>query len=136
MPDYSTTFTADETIKCTQKEFKTLCRSMGIKKPESIDDEEALRATHEESALSIEFYPKVSDLFVYGEQYASLDVIPTKFIKELGKVLKLQGRKFLEFGIAYTCSRTCPGSHGGDTFRITDSGKLVMAERSWPKLQG
>ena len=133
MPDYYKTFTAADTFKCSEMEFKTLAKSLGIKKPERIDDEEALRATHEESALSIEFYPKENELYVYGEQYASLDDIPAKFIKELGKLLKLKGLRFLEFGIAYTCSRTCPGSHGGDAFRITDSGKLLMADRSWPE---
>ena len=57
MPDYYTTFTAEETIKCSGKEFNALVKSMGIKKAEKIDDGEALTMTHEESALSVEFSP-------------------------------------------------------------------------------
>jgi hypothetical protein len=133
MPDYYTTFTAEETIKCSGKEFNALVKSMGIKKAEKIDDGEALTMTHEESALSVEFSPKENDLYVYGEQNARVDAIPAKFIKELGKLLKIRKLPFLEFGVAFTCSKARPASHGGDAFRITDGGKLVMAVRTWPE---
>ena len=133
MSDYYTTFTAEETIKCSEEEFNALVKSIGIEKGGKIGGGEVLTATHEESALSVEFSPKENELYVYGEQNASVDAIPAKFIEELGKLLKIRKLPFLEFGVAFTCSKARPGSHGGDAFRITDGGKLVMAERTWPE---
>ena len=131
MSDYYTTFTAEETIKCSEEEFNALVKSIGIEKGVKIDGGEALTATHEESALSVEFSPKENELYIYGEQNASVDAIPAKFIEELGKLLKIRKLPFLEFGVAFTCSKAGPGSHGGDAFRITDGGKLTP---EWKRL--
>jgi len=46
MPDYYTTFTAEETIKCSEEEFNALVKSIGIEKGVKIDGGEALTATH------------------------------------------------------------------------------------------
>jgi hypothetical protein len=133
MSDYYTTFTSEETIKCSEEEFNALVKSIGIEKGGKIGGGEVLTATHEESALSVEFSPKENELYICGEQNASVDAIPAKFIEELGKLLKIRKLPFLEFGVAFICSKARPGSHGGDAFRITDGGKLVMAERTWPE---
>ena len=57
MSDYYTTFTAEETIKCYEEEFNALVKSIGIEKGGKIGGGEVLTATHEESALSVEFSP-------------------------------------------------------------------------------
>ena len=131
MPDYYTTFTAEETIKCSEEEFNALVKSIGIEKGVKIGGGEALTATHEESALSVEFSPKENELYIYGEQNASVDAIPAKFVEELGKLLKIRKLPFLEFGVAFTCSKAGPGAMVG-----MPSASLTAASWSWPSGPG
>ena len=51
---------------------------------------------------------------------------------DLGKLIEKAGEEYLEFGVAFVCSKALPGSFGGTAFRVLTSGEILWAERTWP----
>jgi len=51
----------------------------------------------------------------------------------LGKLLRKAKMGFLEVGVANTCDRLRPNSHGGYYFRLLPDGRLVYPKLTWPK---
>ena len=134
MPDYFTDITAEKTLKCTPEEADVLIKTLiGGRKPEAIDDDHGLRAIHSDSLLSIEYDRRAAEVYIFGEDYADLDQIPEAFLKALGALLRKQGKEYLEFGYANTCSKHCPDSHGGGRFRIDTCGRIIEPKIVWPR---
>jgi len=68
---------------------------------------------------------------ILAEAAGSEEVLPPRFLTLLGQVLSEAGLPHLEFGAAMICSKMLPDSHGGYSFRITSSGRLVRPKLDW-----
>ena len=134
MPDYFTDITAQEALQCTPSEADGLIKALiGDQKPEEIGGDHGLRAMHPDSLLSIEYDRTGAELYIFGEDHADLDQIPEAFLKALGALLHKRGKNYLEFGYANTCSKHCPDSHGGGSFRIDTCGRIIEPKIVWPR---
>lgn len=134
MPDYFTDITAAETLKCTAEEASVLIRALiGDGELQEIDGGEGLRATHSDSRVSLEYDCRDAEAYIFGEDHVDIDQVPERFLKALGALLKKQGKDYLEFGYANTCSKHCPDSHDGGRFRIDANGHFSEPKIVWPK---
>jgi hypothetical protein len=50
----------------------------------------------------------------------------------IGTLIARAGMPHVEFGVALTCDKLRPGSHGGGAFRILPNGLIVYPEITWP----
>ena len=133
MPDYFTDITAQEAVKCSPGEAGALIKALiGDQKPEETGDGSGLRATHPGCCLSIDYDRRSGEVYIFGADYVDLDQIPETFLKALAALLCKQGKEYLEFGYANTCSRHCPGSHEGGRFRIDAGGSIIEPRIMWP----
>ena len=71
-------------------------------------------------------------LHLQAPESGTVDDLPTKFLVAFGEELRKLGLPFLQFDVAYTCSRLIPGSHGGTRFRIMADGEVVWRTETWP----
>ncbi len=134
MPDYFTDITAQEAIKCAPEEADALIKALlGPEQPQEIDEGRGLRATHTDSLVSVEYDRRAAEIYVFGEDHVDLDQIPEAFLRALGALLRKQGKDYLEFGYANTCSKHCPDSHSGGRFRIDANGRIIEPKLSWPR---
>lgn len=134
MPNYLTHITAAQTLKCTPVEAFALIQALiGSEEPKAIDGGLALRATHPDSCISVDYDPNGAEIYIYGEENADISQAPAPFFNALGAILKERGLAHLEFGYANTCSKLCPGSHGGGQFRIDADGQLIEPTIQWPR---
>ena len=134
MPDYFTDITAQEAITCRPEDADVLIKALlGPEKAEDLDGDHGLRATHADSLLSLEYDRRSAEIYLFGEDHVDLDQIPQAFLSALGALLRKQGKEYLEFGYANTCTRHCPDSHGGGRFRIDTNGRIIEPRVVWPR---
>ncbi len=134
MPDYFTDITAQEAIKCAPEEADALIKALlGREQPQAIDGGRGLRATHADSLLSVEYDRRAAEIYIFGEDHVDLDQIPEAFLRAMGVLLRKQGKEYLEFGYANTCSNHCPDSHGGGRFRIDTAGRVIEPKVIWTR---
>ena len=68
MPDYFTDITAQEAVKCPPEDADVLIRALiGDEKPDEIDGDHGLRATHSDFLLSIEYDRKGAEIYIFGK---------------------------------------------------------------------
>lgn len=70
--------------------------------------------------------------YFYAEEGLSIEELPEDFLKTLGGYLTRASLPYLEFGVAYTCDKMRPGSHGGTFLRIMPDGSIAAPELVWP----
>ena len=80
--------------------------------------------------LEIEYIE--GELFIYAENFGD-DSLPENVCSAIGRLLRLSGKEFLEFGYSQTSSRIMINSHGGGVFRIYNDGSLVWPKIVWPR---
>jgi hypothetical protein len=131
--NYYTDITAEKALKCSLEEALELMKLLTPNEPTKVDGGEALTATHGDSCLSAEYYPKEQEIYFFAENYGDSSAIPDEFIARLGALLTKLGLPHLEFGVAFTGDRHDPGSHGGTCFRISAEGRMVEPKLAWPK---
>ena len=69
-------------------------------------------------------------LFIYAENFGD-DSLPENVCSEIGRLLRLSGVEFLEFGYSQASSKIMINSHGGGVFRIYNNGALVHPKIVW-----
>ena len=131
--NYYIDITAEETLKCSPEEALELMKLLTPDEPTALGGGEALTATHNDSCLTAEYYPKEGEIHFFAEDYGNIDAIPDEFIERLGKLLAKLKLPHLQFGVACTGDKHDPGSHYGAYFRITADGRLVNPKLVWPK---
>ena len=119
---YSTMVTCDF-IKCSLEDFEGLQRVLSLEN-QRLEDEEDLNL-----CLEIEYID--GELFIYAENFGD-DSLPENVCSAIGRLLRLSGKEFLEFGYSQASSRIMINSHGGGVFRIYNDGTLVHPEIVWP----
>lgn len=110
--------TAEQSVKCSQEDFDKLAAILR-------DDRTCLHG------FSVEFMNSDS-IYLYSEENCTLDELPYEFLKCFGELIKRNGLKYLEVGIAFYSDRPEPDSSGGMRFRIYPDGTIVCPELNWP----
>jgi len=78
-----------------------------------------------------EYYEEDNEFYMYCEDGGDADELPEEFLKKLGQLISKTGRKFLEFGYAFYCSKMRPGEFGGGRFRIDTDGNIHYPAEAW-----
>ena len=102
--------------------------------PMTKDDAARLNSLLEDSDADCEIeWDDAGGYFVSADNGCSnSDELPYEFLQEFGKLIGDAGLPFLKVGVAYTCDKWRPGSHGGSEFRIYPDGRLVYPEEIYP----
>lgn len=120
-------------MRCTRAEFAHLVDLLSIPNDNiGMDASGWLEAAHDDSGLELTFNPGSNLVYICGSDYCETEEFPDAFWKAFGALLEKEGIEYMEFGVAYTCDKLIPGSHGGTSFRITKDGNVVHPIISWP----
>ena len=123
MTDLYSTMVPCDFIKCSQEDFDGLQHFLSVER-QRLEDEEYL-------CLCLEIEYRDGELFIYAENFGD-DSLPENVCFEIGRLLRLSGKEFLEFEYAQASSRIMIRSHGGGVFRIYNDGSLVYPKIVWP----
>ena len=123
MTDLYSTMVPYDFIKCSLEDFEGLQHVLSVEN-QRLEDEEELNL-----CLEIEYID--GELFIYAENFGD-DSLPENVCSAIGRLLRLSGKEFIEFGYAQASSRIMINSHGGGVFRIYNNGTLVYPEIVWP----
>jgi hypothetical protein len=111
---------AESAVPCTPAQCAELATLLNA--PPANDAE-----TH---GFKVEPYGKGA--FLFAEYSAHPEYLPEPFMAALAGLLRAANMSHLEIGCAYSCDRLEPGAFGGESYRITDEGKLVRPAILWP----
>ena len=125
MTDLYSTMAAYDFIKCSPEDFEGLQQFLSVER-QRLEDEEDLGFD-----LEIEYID--GELFIYAENFGD-DSLPENVCSAIGRLLRLSGKEFLEFGYSQASSRIMINSHGGGNFRIYNDGILVHPEVIWASI--
>ena len=120
--DYYSTMTAYDGIPCSLEDFEGLQHVLSVER-------QRLEAEYTVFCLDIKYTD--GELFIYAE-YFDCYSLPENACSAIGRLLKLSGKGFLEFGYSETASRISVNSHGGGVLRIYNDGSLVYPKIVWP----
>jgi len=123
MTDLYSTMVPCDVIPCSLENFEVLQHVLSVES-KRLEDEEEL-----DLCLEIEYID--GELFIYAENFGD-DSLPENVCSAIGRLLRLSGKEFLEFGYSQASSRIMINSHGGGVFRIYNNGTLVHPEIVWP----
>lgn len=124
MTDFYSTMVAYEFISCSVEDYLNLQQVLNTER-QRLEEEEDLSL-----CLEIEYID--GELFVFASGYFDDDSLPENVCFAIGRLLRLSGKEFVEFGYAETASRIMINSHGGGVVRIYNDGSLVRPEMVWP----
>ena len=120
MTDFYSTMVPYDFIPCSLDDFEGLQHVLSLEN-QRLEEEEYL-------SLCLEIEYTEGKLFIYAENFGD-DSLPENVCSAIGRLLRLSGKDFLEFGYSQSSSRIMINSHGGGVFRIYNDGSLV-----WPKI--
>ncbi len=123
MTDLYSTMVPFDFIKCSLEDFEGLQYVLSVEN-QRLEDEEEL-------CLCLEIEYNDGELFIYAENFGD-DSLPEIVCSAIGRLLRLSGKEFLEFGYSQASSRIMINSHGGGVLRIYNNGTLVYPEIVWP----
>ena len=135
MPDFNTDITATESLPCSKEDALEIIAAL-LEGSTDTDDyvdstKNGVRFVHHyTSGICLEI--DATELYIFGRDNVSEDEAPAEFWIAVGKWLKKLKMPYLEFGVAYTCSKHAPGSFGGTSFRLYPNGEIVFANKTWP----
>lgn len=134
MANYYSSCTADRVVKGTKGECDKL-KALLEASEDNGDDYHGFDVTFQPDKDDLdEIEPDTEGaIYLYAEESADPDALSDQFRKELGVLVAKEGNEFLQFGIAFTCTKMRPNSHGGEYFRIHADGRLVYPEIKWPE---
>ena len=124
MINFYSTMVPYDFIPCSLEDFEGLQHVISLEK-QRLEEEEYLD-------LYLEIKYIEGDLFIYAEHFGD-DRIPENVCSAIGRLLRLSGKEFLEFGYSQTSSRIMIDLHGGGVFRIYNDGSLVWPEIVWTR---
>lgn len=119
MTDFYSAMVPYDFIPCSLDDFEGLQHVLSL---------ENQRLEEEYLSLCLEIEYTEGKLFIYAENFGD-DSLPENVCSAIGRLLRLSGKEFLEFGYSQSSSRIMINSHGGGVFRIYNDGSLV-----WPKI--
>jgi len=102
------------------------------------EESDELRALLEEAGedvfhgCTIEYDENSKYFYLYFEEGEPSE-LPTPFLKTLGKLIRKNRMRYLEFGYAVYCDKMEPGEFNGGSFRITSGGKFWYPTITWEK---
>lgn len=111
--------TAEDLIPCGSEDGKLLEQIFSMDGPDY-------------HGLSAEYCADYGGVFIFAEECGNVDELPEHALAMIGKLLKKANLPYIEFGVAFTCDKIRPGSHGGTRFRIDDEGRIVDPILTWP----
>jgi len=120
--DYYSTMTAYDCIPCSLEDFEGLQHVLSV---------ERQRLEAEDTVFCLDIKYTDGELFIYTEYFDDYS-LPENACSAIGRLLRLSGQEFLEFGYSQTASRVIVNSQGGGTFRIYNDGALVWPKIVWP----
>lgn len=123
MSDLYSTMVPYDYIKCSLADLKCLQHVLSLE-IQRLEDEEEVGPE-----LEIEYID--GELFIYSLNFGD-ETLTGNLCSEIGRLLRLSGMEFLEFGYSQTSSRIMINSHGGGVFRIYNNGTLVYPNIVWP----
>jgi hypothetical protein len=124
MNDLYSTMTAYDRIPCSLADFVDLQDTLKAERKRLNDEEELY--------LCLDLEHTDGELFVFARYCFDDDSLPENVCSAIGRLLRLSGQEFLEFGYSQTASRVIVNSQGGCTFRIYNDGALVWPKIVWP----
>jgi len=122
MTDFYSTMAPYDFIKCSLVDYQGLQRVLWVER-QRFKAEEGYSFD-----LQIEYVD--GELFIYAENFGD-DSLPENVCSEIGRLLRLSGVEFLEFGYSQASSKIMINSHGGGVFRIYNNGALVHPKIVW-----
>lgn len=136
MPEYNTEVTAEVSLKCSKKDALVIVDALLAGSAETDDYADSTRdgvrtVHHYTSGINLEI--DKTELYIFGLGSVSVEEAPSAFWVAVGKLLKKLKMPFLQFGMAYTCSKHCPGSFGGTNFRLYPDGEIEFPKEVWPR---
>ena len=123
MTDFYSTMVPYDFIPCSLDDFEGLQHVLSL---------ENQRLEEEYLSLCLEIEYTEGRLFIYAENFGD-DSLPENVCSAIGRLLRLSGKEFLEFGYSQASSRIMINSHGGGVFRIYNDGSLVWPEIVWTR---
>jgi hypothetical protein len=128
MANYYTLMAADRCVPCTRAQFNKLKKIL----------ETVAEANDQYPGLDMEYWDKAEDpndygVYITSDESFNSDDLPEAFSKALGKLIEAAEMPFLQVGLAYTCDKLRPQSHGGDNARFYPDGSFVYRKCLWPE---
>ena len=154
MPSYFSIVTPEETLPCTESEAAEIQALIDRVHDacEFVQEQphEWRCTTHDVLQIGSQKEPVVCDgadeihgfitewsddgnLWIGAEENGVWSCLPDAALVKIGALVARKGLAFLEFGVAFTCSRAVPGSAGGTAFRIYPDGTIVNRVETWPE---
>jgi hypothetical protein len=118
MANCYTIITAEDGIACSAEDYEKL--------------DQLLKGEEDWSESGLQLEHDGEELYAYTESFFDSDSLEEAFpafLELLGQVIANAGKEFWEWGVAFTCNKQRPGSHGGNLIRIYADGQLVWADQ-------
>ena len=120
--DNYTRVSSNETLMVTREEFETIKKIL----------DEDIQEDGREHGLSVDYDERGLSMHLFDDCGCGvLENIPKAALDIITQALRRKGRSYWEIGIAHTADRNVPGTFGGTTARITDSGEVLFPQITW-----
>jgi len=127
--NYHIDFTAEEAVPCSIQKFEEVNNLFNELK--------------EDFPILLYMSLENGELYICGEN-GTLDVLLSdenlnkngqekgkEFLTKLGEVIAEADLRYLDFGVAFSCDKLAPGSHGGTAFRLYLDGSIKYRSEFW-----
>lgn len=126
MANCYTNCTANNVIPCSEEDFQKLEELLAAK---DMSADEYDENSHGMTASLIE-----GKLHMFDDcGGAEVEELGQEVLDHIALILRKAGLHRWKFGMSFTSDKSRPGSNGGDAFVITDAGKLVWQNHTWPE---
>lgn len=120
MANHYSIVTAEDMIPCSKEDGELLEQILATDGPDF-------------HGFSAEYYPDAKGVFIFAEECGCVEDLPESAFEHIAKLLKKSELPYIQFGMAFTCDKVRPNSHGGTNFRINDKGQIIDPILTWPK---
>ena len=121
--------TANDVIPCSEEDFQLLEELLAAKDMSADEEDEN---SHGMTASLFE-----GELHMFDDcGCAEVEELGQEVLNHIASILRKAGLDRWEFGMSFTSDKSRPGSNGGDAFVITDSGKMIWQNHTWPEEEG
>lgn len=126
MANYYTNCTANNVIPCSEDDFQKLEELLAVKDMAADEEDEN---SHGMTASLFE-----GNLHMFDDcGSAEVEELGREVLGHIALILRKAGLDRWEFGMSFTSDKSRPGSNGGDAFVITDAGKMIWQNHTWPE---
>jgi len=117
MTNYYTHATAEGGVKTTRFEHDQLVALLEVR------DGEAFHG------FTLERWDATGQSYLLAEENGVPDALPERFLRKFGEAIAMDARKHLQIGLAFTCDKLRPDSHGGEYIRVMPDGRRGRVPR-------